>query len=67
MLSFEIWMAGKICKLCNINRGHELKYKLSLKKFFRPDLCRPAERFFQLDGREEASTGGRGSSGVGIS
>jgi hypothetical protein len=37
------------------------------KKSFRPDLCRPAERFFQLDGLEEASTGGRGSSGVGIS
>jgi hypothetical protein len=32
-----------------------------------PDLCRPAERFFQLDGLEEASTGGRGSSSVGIS
>jgi hypothetical protein len=37
------------------------------KKSFRPDLCRPAERFFQLDGLEEASTGGRGASGVGIS
>jgi hypothetical protein len=37
------------------------------KKSFRPDLCRPAERFFQLDGLEETSTGGRGSSGVGIS
>jgi hypothetical protein len=36
------------------------------KKSFRPDLCRPADRFFQLDGLEEASTGGRGSSGVGI-
>jgi hypothetical protein len=56
-----IWGLG-----CHIRFCTRLFLEAISKKSFRPDLCRPAERFFQLDGLEEASTGGRGSSGVGI-